>query len=109
MNFAAIGGKAVKRLLSLGPCPSSVAGAKTKVSPVAGCRWPSSSGARGGDLAYLGSPASQTSLSDVERSDLWWGAGRFDSAPAQRGTHQDCDFSRGHHLGEQHGKDGPPA
>lgn len=42
MNFAANSAKAVKPLLSLGAFPSSVAGARTKVSPVAGCCWPSS-------------------------------------------------------------------
>ena len=45
MNFAAMSAKAGKPLLTPGarPC-SSVAGAKTKVSSVAGCPWPGSGG-----------------------------------------------------------------
>lgn len=42
MNFAASSARVVKPLLSLGAFRSSVAGTKTKVSPVAACHWPSS-------------------------------------------------------------------
>lgn len=98
MNVAASSAKAVKPLFSLGAFPSSSAGAKSKVSPVAACLWPHSKQGLE-EVVYLGNPISQTFWNSG--GQIFQGA-RSDSSPCSEGSPPGLGFSRWHHVGEQH-------
>lgn len=108
MNFAVSGARAVEPLLCLGAFASSVAGAKTKVSPVVGCCWPSSKEGREKiTLPILEAPPPKQAF---QRSggQNFHGA-RSACASCSEGNPRGWDFSRGSHLGEQHQVAGTPA